>query len=329
MDGVVRAGDGVVLADGGGLLAGAHPGTEDQALEPAGLVVHRVDVRQARRRRHDDALSHRRIPAAVVKAQEEFRAGKERINAKSAEAFPQVYARLDQAVGGRRETAAYVGLRYSPGAGFSTAVEANALAARALALELSVQAAQIDARQTLDVDRDDLRDNGVRAQALEAAVQGAERVFESYERQFTAGRKSWIDLMNAVREVAQNAYSLVDAHSAQAAALYRLQLRTNPEMIDVAVAFPNGRDRIGGRSTPTSNSATHDDEGPNPAHVEGRRRRDENHPLDNSSASTVDSGPSPIRPVSIDDHTSSSESSRPNDRSASTVDLPSNLVEKS
>lgn len=191
----------------------------------------------------DDAASRQ---PAVVKAQEEFRAGKERINAKSAEAFPQIYARLDQGVSGRRETAAYFGIRYSPGAGFSTAVEASALAARALALELSVQAARIDARQTLDVDRDDLRDNGVRAQSLDAAVQGAQRVFESYERQFTAGRKSWIDLMNAVREVAQNAYSLVDAHTAQAAALYRLQLRTNPELIDMAIAFTGERKKPDG-----------------------------------------------------------------------------------
>ena len=60
------------------------------------------------------------------------------------------------------------------------------------------------------------------------AVQGAQRVFESYERQFTAGRKTWLDLMNAVRELAQNAYSLVDVTAAQAAALYRLQLRVDP-----------------------------------------------------------------------------------------------------
>jgi hypothetical protein len=66
---------------------------------------------------------------------------------------------------------------------------------------------------------------------LDLAVQGAQRVFESYERQFPAGRKTWIDLMNAIRELAQNAYTLVDAHAAQAGALYRLQLRMDPEMI--------------------------------------------------------------------------------------------------
>lgn len=176
---------------------------------------------------------------SVLRADEETRLGQERINIKAAESRPQVYARLDQAINGRRDTAAYVGVRYSPGAGFATFVEARALAARALALEQSAQAARIEARQSLDVDRDDMRDNGLRADSLYQAVQGAQRVFESYERQFTAGRKSWIDLMNTVREVAQNAYTLVDAHAAQAAALYRLQLRVNPDLIDVPVEIPD------------------------------------------------------------------------------------------
>lgn len=180
-----------------------------------------------------DAAANRQ--PAVTRAIEEMHVGNERINAKAAESRPQIYARLDQTINGRKDTGAYIGVRYTPGAGFSTWVEARALAARALALEESAQAARIEARQTLDLDRDDLRDNGVRAQALDLAVQGAQRVFESYERQFTAGRKSWIDLMNAVREVAQNAYTLVDTRAAQASALYRLQLRVDPEMIGVPV----------------------------------------------------------------------------------------------
>ena len=41
--------------------------------------------------------------------------------------------------------------------------------------------------------------------------------------------------MNALREVAQNSYALVDANAAQAAALNRLQLRVDPDLIDAAV----------------------------------------------------------------------------------------------
>jgi len=176
----------------------------------------------------------------VLRADEELKQGRERINAKIAQSRPQIYARFDQAVNGQRDSAVYLGLRYSPGAGFSNLAEESALAARALALEQVAEAARIDARQSLDLDRNNLRDAGLRAQSLDAAVMGAQRVFESYERQFTAGRKTWIDLMNAVREVAQNAYSLVDANAAQAAALYRLQLRVNPASVDLQVVQDSG-----------------------------------------------------------------------------------------
>lgn len=47
----------------------------------------------------------------------------------------------------------------------------------------------------------------------------------SYERQFQAGRKTWQDLLNAAREVAQNEFNLSDAQSAMQGAMYRLQVR--------------------------------------------------------------------------------------------------------
>lgn len=171
---------------------------------------------------------------SVLRAEEELRQGRERINAKTAQTRPQIYARLDQSVNGRRDSAIYLGLRYSPGAGFATFAEESALAARALALEQSVNAAKIEARQLLDLDRDSVRDAMLRARSLDSALQGAQRVFESYERQFPAGRKTWIDLLNAVREVAQNAYSLADANASQATALYRLQLRVDPASVGTA-----------------------------------------------------------------------------------------------
>lgn len=193
---------------------------------------------------------------AVLRAVEEMRQGNERINVKAAESRPQIYARLDQAVNNRRDTAAYIGIRYSTGAGFANLVEERALASRALALEQMAQAARIEARQTLDVDADDLRDNRLRAQSLDAAVQGAQRVFESYERQFTAGRKTWLDLMNALREVAQNSYSLVDANAAQAAALNRLQLRVDPDRIDMAVDITPGVSGIDNSINPAAAGLT-------------------------------------------------------------------------
>ena len=57
------------------------------------------------------------------------------------------------------------------------------------------------------------------------ASEGSEKVLESYQRQFQAGRKSWLDLLNAVRELAQNEYALADAKAGMVSAMNRLQIR--------------------------------------------------------------------------------------------------------
>jgi adhesin transport system outer membrane protein len=82
-----------------------------------------------------------------------------------------------------------------------------------------------DATEGLMTDRDEFQSSRSRMQALEKAVKGSETVLLSYSRQFNASRKTWLDLMNAVRELAQNQYVLADAQASMAAALYRLQVR--------------------------------------------------------------------------------------------------------
>ena len=211
------------------------PGLEAELATAPPMASRTAIDRQFRMLAESDWDTAANRQPAVLRAVEEMHLSQERINVKRAQAYPQVYGRFDQALNGQRNSTAYVGLRYTPGAGFANFAEESALASRALALEESANAARIEARQSLDLDRDNLRDSSQRAQSLDAAVQGAQRVLESYQRQFTAGRKSWIDLMNAVRELAQNAYSLADANASQASALYRLQLRVNPELLDTQV----------------------------------------------------------------------------------------------
>lgn len=164
---------------------------------------------------------------SVQKARQDAAAAQHRIESKRAEQYPQVYVRIDQPINSpvSNDIAGFVGLRYSPGAGFSSVVEAQALSTRMASLEQAVDAAMRDISESLYSDRDELTTNWTRIQALQKAVKGSEAVLDSYSRQFTASRKTWLDLMNAVRELAQNEYAMVDSHSAMTAALYRLQVR--------------------------------------------------------------------------------------------------------
>lgn len=153
-----------------------------------------------------------------------------RLDAKQAEAFPQVFVRMYKPIGTiptstDTSTTTFVGMRYSPGAGFSNFVEAQAIATRISSAEQAVEAAIREMQQTLLTDREEFVNARTRIAALEKAVASSDLVLESYQRQFQAGRKQWQDLLNQVRELAQNQYALADAQASMVGAMYRLQIR--------------------------------------------------------------------------------------------------------
>jgi adhesin transport system outer membrane protein len=120
---------------------------------------------------------------------------------------------------------AFIGLKYSPGAGFASAAQTQAMATRIASAQSLVDAARFDTLQTLQSDRDEFQTGYTRTSALQKSVQSSDAVLESYRRQFEGNRKTWLDLMNAVRELTQNDYALVDAQAATLGAMWRLQLR--------------------------------------------------------------------------------------------------------
>jgi adhesin transport system outer membrane protein len=80
-------------------------------------------------------------------------------------------------------------------------------------------------QHTLQSDREEFVSARLRIAAIEKSVDGSALVLASYKRQFEAGKKTWLDLLNAVRELAQNQYNLVEARGTLTGAMYRLQLR--------------------------------------------------------------------------------------------------------
>ncbi len=165
----------------------------------------------------------------VAKARLDRRAAELRFSSKRAERYPEIYVRVDRALegvaGSGRSTSAHVGLRYSPGAGFSTFAEASALEARIVSSDQAVDAAQYDALVALRADADEFKGAYEREPWLQRSVESSRTLLESYERQFTAGRKSWQELMNAARDLAQAEYALVDLRAAMAGTANRLLFR--------------------------------------------------------------------------------------------------------
>ena len=58
------------------------------------------------------------------------------------------------------------------------------------------------------------------------ASKSAKDVYESYTRQYNAGRKTWLDVLNTVRESTQSDAAVADASAQVAAASLRLLLQT-------------------------------------------------------------------------------------------------------
>ncbi len=167
---------------------------------------------------------------SVMRSQFEAKQAKSRLKVKQSEGWPQIYVRAFQPLGtvptsSETGMTTFIGLRYTPGAGLSNIIEAQALETRISSSELMVLTAHRDIQQTLLSDQEEWSNTRKRIAALEKSVQGSDLVLASYQRQFQAGRKTWQDLLNAVRELAQNQYALVDAQAAMMGAMYRLQVR--------------------------------------------------------------------------------------------------------
>lgn len=63
-----------------------------------------------------------------------------------------------------------------------------------------------------------------REQSIKLAIDGAKLVVDSYGRQFIAGRKSWLEVLNAVREHTQYEQQLLEVQSQMVASFYKLQV---------------------------------------------------------------------------------------------------------
>lgn len=166
----------------------------------------------------------------VQRAAYEHSVLQKRLEVKAAEQNPQVYFRLDKPLdsasgSGNTSPRYYVGLRYSPSAGGAGYSEVKALATRLEGQELAADTALREVLQALSTDREEFISARNRLDGLERSAAGAKDVLASYQRQFEAARKSWLDLLNSVREVSGSEYALAEARVAMLGAMWRLQLR--------------------------------------------------------------------------------------------------------
>ena len=141
---------------------------------------------------------------------------------------PEVYVRTERQIGNYTYanvppyTRMFIGLTTNFGSGLSRLSDLdNATASLAAATE-DLETQKRSLRESLASDVSLVKAAEKRLTWLRIALKNAEDVLASYERQFLAGRKSWLDVMNSVRELSQAEIALADASSSLFVIRWRL-----------------------------------------------------------------------------------------------------------
>lgn len=141
------------------------------------------------------------------------------------QALPQIKLRYDQTRTGQQSVGqTYVALEYQTGAGFNTLSALRQAESLRLAARAEHEAARRDLADTVKADWADLQSLTGQTAALEAQVQATEQVYASFVRQYAVGRKSWLEVLNAQRELTQARYALADVQWGALRTLVKLQL---------------------------------------------------------------------------------------------------------
>lgn len=123
-------------------------------------------------------------------------------------------------------TQVYLALQYQPGAGLSGAAQSRAVEARAAGLKDALEATRRDIVDALQGDLERYRSALTRFGDARDTENASREVLASYRRLFVAGKRGWLDVVNAARELTQAELAVADLNAALAVGAYRLKLRT-------------------------------------------------------------------------------------------------------
>lgn len=179
----------------------------------------------------------------LQRLQREIDAAQRDVQARRAARYPQVVARIryDLVSGGGSSHQAQIGLDYQTGPGFAAAAAVREAEARVETLRQEYEAQVQRLAERARTDWITARVLGQQVQDLQLALRSTREFAESTDRQYVIGRKSWIEVLNAHREVAQTAQSVADAYWGAQVAVHRLHLLTGLLGSAAAAAAPVGR----------------------------------------------------------------------------------------
>lgn len=164
----------------------------------------------------------------VLKLQAQIKQQQMDVQIRKAQLLPEVYARAEHqqgsfaASGPNSANRFFIGLSASPGAGLSAQSGVDAAMARLQALQAEEESTRRNLIEQISLEHVSVRTQAQRRASLLAGLASTQAMVESWDRQFLAGRKTWVEVMNAARELAQAQTALAEVEAAYVVSSWRL-----------------------------------------------------------------------------------------------------------
>ncbi|ORU92577.1 MAG: hypothetical protein A6F72_05030 [Cycloclasticus sp. symbiont of Poecilosclerida sp. N] len=172
-----------------------------------------------------DALA---VSPSIVRAQAELLTADAELKEIKADKWPELYLRAEYQEGNLvyegtgSEARMYVGFNTRFGAGLSNFSRVKESRHRREAALARVQSQRLEVTDQVASDYALMLSFESRILSLESSLEAARLVSESYGYQFLVGRKTWLDVMNAARDLVVAQVQLADTQASRLTVLWRL-----------------------------------------------------------------------------------------------------------
>jgi len=168
----------------------------------------------------------------IAKVTADVRVAKAEIGIQRANFSPELYVKLDRQYGNisyntnMNENRLFFGLSTALGAGLSLFNQVDQAHARHRAAEAKLETLQRQVTEQVLTDVANFESAQERLVRMQASFIAYMMVTESWDRQFFAGRKSWVELMNAAQELAQSELAVANQKALLLVLKWRLAIQT-------------------------------------------------------------------------------------------------------
>ena len=156
-------------------------------------------------------------------------AAEARVGIERSSLLPQVYLRHEKYSGdGMRNVGdqTFIAVEYQFGSGVSSAYAWSAAINQQRGAEAAIQASEKDVTSSLTREWNQYHLSKSQLSIVKVQADNSVEVRESFLRQYTIGKRTWLEVLNAQREMTQTQYTLADTEANFYRAQYKLALLT-------------------------------------------------------------------------------------------------------